>query len=92
MSAVIPFPKKRVPINHVFEALDPYDPTKTYRLEAFRDEEDTAVEVAFCDPPDEDGMSSVRAGMGLNADQCEEFGKALIAAAAIIRRADAEDA
>lgn len=89
MSNVVDLDRRRpVPSNHVFEAADDFDPTNNCFLCVFRDEDDMGVYVDICeDVGDQDGFT-VKAGHWLNGDQCEQFGKALIAAAQIIREAD----
>jgi hypothetical protein len=89
---VIPLkPRPPTPDNNVFEAFDRDDPTKDYRLSVFRDEDDMGAYVSFCDPPDTRGLSTILNMIWLDANQCEEFGKSLIATAGIIRAADAKE-
>lgn len=74
------------PVNHVFEAHDQHDPTKTYHFESFRDEDDTGVYLNFVEgDAGKDGLATVRDMMWINADQCEAFGKALLDTAQLIR-------
>lgn len=87
MSNVIDFDRRKpVASNAVFEAHDQHDPTKAYYFEAFRDEDDMGVLLNFVqDDRGRDGMATCRDFMWIDADQCEEFGNALLAAARIIR-------
>lgn len=91
MSEIIDLDRRRpLPVNHVFEAHDQHDPTKTYYFEAFRDEEDTGVYLNFVqDDCGSVGLATVRDHMWIDADQCEAFGLALMQAAKRIREADA---
>lgn len=90
MSNVIHLDQRRpIPNNHVFEAHDQYDGTTTRYFEAFRDEEDTGVVLVFVeDDTRREGLATIREEMWIDADQCEQFGKALLAAAQVIREAD----
>lgn len=78
--------RRPMPTNHVFEAYHPFDPTSDF-LWAFIGGGDTSVNIMFC----EESRSGIfiRRSMPLNAGQCEEFGQALLAAAAMIRGASA---
>lgn len=84
--------RRRAAHNDVFEAHSQHDPTCTYYFHAFRDESDTGVHLNFVeDDRGKDGMATCRDMMWIDADQCEAFGKALLDAAEIIRKAEAED-
>lgn len=76
--------RRPVPQNHVFEAHDWHDPTNGFLI-CWRDPENNGVLVNFCSYPDANGDSSIQARMWINADQCEQFGNALLDAARIIR-------
>jgi len=93
MSNVINLDQRRAkPGNHVFEAHDQHDGTATRYFHSFRDEEDTGVYLAFVeDDAGQDGLATMRETMWIDADQCEQFGKALLAAAQLIREADFGD-
>ncbi len=84
--------RRPLPSNHVFQAHDAHDPTKDYFFEAFRDEDDTGVYVNFVKDVGEFDTLNVLNMMWLDADQCEQFGAALLDASRIIREADANDA
>ena len=88
MSNIINFRTgRRLTANTVFDAYEQDDPTKTYHFEAFRDEEDMGVYINFVDNhKDLDGSSKIRDMMWIDADQCEQFGNALLAAAELIRK------
>lgn len=91
MSNAIDLDRRRaLPSNHVFEAHDAYDPTN-YFFTAFRDEEDTGVRLNFCQETRTPGEAIIKAGMWIDADQCEQFGNALLAAAKLIRETDAAE-
>lgn len=83
--------RRPLPTNHVFEAHDAHDPTNNYFCEAFRDEDDTGVHLNFVKDVGEFDTLNVLNTMWLDADQCEQFGAALLEAAQIIRMADKED-
>jgi hypothetical protein len=74
--------------NHVFEAHDAEDETATRYFDSFRDEGDTGVYLSFIEGDPREGTAVMRETMWIDADQCEQFGKALLAAAQFIREAD----
>ena len=75
--------RKPAPSNLVFEATDAFDPTATHFLMAYRTD-DGGVSIAFVN----ETTRVIRDSMWLNAEQCEEFGNALIEAARIGREAE----
>ncbi|MDR2880497.1 MAG: hypothetical protein LBV29_01155 [Azoarcus sp.] len=84
--------RRQKPSNHVFQVY-PEDSDREDYLSAFMDEDDFGVYIDFLqDIPDQPGISTVLAGMWLNLEQCEEVGKALLAAAQVIREANFRDA
>jgi hypothetical protein len=76
--------RRPLPHNHVFEAHDWHDPTNWF-LHCFRDDEDKGVFVNFCSDPDGQGGATIRSAIWIDADQCEQFGTALLAAAKLSR-------
>lgn len=90
MSNVIHLNQRRpMPGNQVFEAHDQDDETAKRYFKAFRSEEDTGVYLTFLeDYASGEGGAILRETMWIDADQCEQFGKALLAAAQFIREAD----
>lgn len=76
--------RKPAPDNQIFEAHDWRDPTNLV-LYCYRDEEDKGAMITFCAERNASGSATMHQWMWINADQCEEFGNALLAAAKIIR-------
>jgi hypothetical protein len=85
MTNVVDFDRRKPkPTNLVFEASNPHDWTDQHILFCFQSENETGVCVGFI----QETTRIFRDHMYLNADQCEEFGNALLEAARIGRETE----